>query len=271
MAHVRGKPLSSAILYLAIVVIWACILVPRWVRRTHLVVRESPKPADLDEELTPEVPGSGIDAAAAMISETLGEAPRRMATGFLRSLRESSESSPGSTDPPESVAYQSVTYQSVAYRSAAYESTAHESAARQSAAAQSAAGGGQPLVLVRPQIGRGRILQARRRMMTTLVTLAIAAVACAASGLTSAWVCLPPAGMLGMYVLLLREAARCDAESAHRHLEASRARAVQQRAHQASEAAREPERTAQIIDISRRVGDQLYDQYADATVRAVGD
>jgi hypothetical protein len=256
MAHVGGKPLSSAILYLAIVVIWASILVPRWVRRTHLVVREPPKPADLDEDLTSEVPDSGIDAAAAMISDRLAEVPQRMATSFLRSLRDSSGSSTGSTDPPVSATYQSVAYQSVAYRSAAY---------------RSAAGGGQPPVLVRPQIGRGRILQARRRMMTTLVALAIAAVVCAASGLTSAWVCLPPAGMLGMYVLLLREAARCDAESAHRHLEASRARAVRQRAHQAWEAAREPEPTAQIIDISRRVGDQLYDQYADATVRAVGD
>ena len=29
--------------------------------------------------------------------------------------------------------------------------------------------------------------------------------------------------------------------------------------------------SAQIIDISGRVGDQLYDQYADAEVRAVGD
>lgn len=249
--------MSSAILYLAIVVIWVCILVPRWVRRTHQVVRESPKPADLDEDLTSEVPSSGIDAAAAMISDRLAEVPQRMATGFLRSLRESSERWPGSTDPAGSVTYQSVqSVQSVAYQSVAY---------------RSAAGGAQPPVLVRPQIGRGRILQARRRMMTTLVALAIAAVACAASGLTSAWVCLPPAGMLGMYVLLLREAARCDAESAYRHLEASRARAVRQRAHQAWEAAREPEPTAQIIDISRRVGDQLYDQYADATVRAVGD
>ena len=31
------------------------------------------------------------------------------------------------------------------------------------------------------------------------------------------------------------------------------------------------EHGAQIIDISARLGDQLYDQYADATIRAVGD
>ena len=29
--------------------------------------------------------------------------------------------------------------------------------------------------------------------------------------------------------------------------------------------------SAEIIDISRRVGDQLYDQYTDAAHRAVGD
>ena len=36
-------------------------------------------------------------------------------------------------------------------------------------------------------------------------------------------------------------------------------------------AAHEPLPHAEIIDISGRVGDQLYDQYADAKLRAVGD
>jgi len=35
MTRGRGKPVSSAILYLAIVAIWACVLVPRWLRRPH--------------------------------------------------------------------------------------------------------------------------------------------------------------------------------------------------------------------------------------------
>src|ERR1700678_178000 len=29
----RGGPMSSALLYVAIVVIWACVLIPRWLRR----------------------------------------------------------------------------------------------------------------------------------------------------------------------------------------------------------------------------------------------
>ena len=34
-AGLRGRALSSAILYLAIVAIWAGVLVPRWLRRSH--------------------------------------------------------------------------------------------------------------------------------------------------------------------------------------------------------------------------------------------
>jgi hypothetical protein len=49
-------------------------------------------------------------------------------------------------------------------------------------------------------------------------------------------------------------------------------RADRERAYQA-EAPQAPEDqpSAEVIDISARVGDMLYDQYADAEVRAVGD
>jgi hypothetical protein len=125
-------------------------------------------------------------------------------------------------------------------------------------------------------------------MLTMLVTLAIAAAACTATRLTPVWICLPPAAMLGMYLLLLREAAHADAEFHRRRMDAAAAHAARQRAREA-QAAREAEQarrelaareawaaaeaqpTAQVIDISGRVGDQLYDQYADATMRAVGD
>jgi len=74
-----------------------------------------------------------------------------------------------------------------------------------------------------------------------------------------------------MYLLLLRETALADAEQARRRAALElRVQAARQRAQEVWEA-REQERSAQIIDISARVGDQLYDQYADATIRAVGD
>jgi len=73
--------------------------------------------------------------------------------------------------------------------------------------------------------------------------------------------------MLGMYLLLLREAALADAEQARwRAAEDQRVLAARRRV-----PAEPEEQGAQIIDISARLGDQLYDQYADATIRAVGD
>jgi hypothetical protein len=113
-------------------------------------------------------------------------------------------------------------------------------------------------------------MRARRRMLTILVGLTVFTLGLTGLGLTSWWICVPPAGMLVFYLLLLREIAMAEAENAARHRQAQTARAARQRAREAWAAAH-PEPTAQIIDISSRVGDQLYDQYEDATVRAVGD
>jgi hypothetical protein len=100
--------------------------------------------------------------------------------------------------------------------------------------------------------------------------------------------------MLGGFVLLLREAARIDTErawaAAWRDSRRTGAEAAadggleDQQAGPADSAqagaaeiqagvpgAQIALPSAQIIDISGRIGDQLYDQYADAEVRAVGD
>jgi hypothetical protein len=66
-------------------------------------------------------------------------------------------------------------------------------------------------------------------------------------------------------------AAIADADQARRRAATDlRVQVARERA-DAAAMEREEEPSAQIIDISARVGDQLYDQYADATVRAVGD
>ena len=123
-----------------------------------------------------------------------------------------------------------------------------------------------------PRLSRSRVLQARRRLLTMLVLLAAAAGACAALKLTEWWTCIPPAVMLGMYLLLLREAAVADAERARWRADLQyRAQLRRERAYRAEQAAAE-QPSAEVIDISGRVGgDMLYDQYADAAVRAVGD
>lgn len=137
---------------------------------------------------------------------------------------------------------------------------------------------------------RGMILQARRRMFVMITILTAGAVGMAGTHMAASWVIIPPGMMLGGFMLVLREAARSDAARARRLAATARAgvgraeagfeRAVRQDAVEGVVAAEaspapvaEPEPTwsAKIIDISARLGDQLYDQYADAAVRAVGD
>jgi hypothetical protein len=128
---------------------------------------------------------------------------------------------------------------------------------------------------------RGMIIQARRRMLVMITILAAGAVAMAATHVAAWWVVIPPGTMLGGFILLLREAARSDAARTRQVAAPARAeRPVRPEAAErvvAAEVARvpvaEPEPTwsAEIIDISARLNDQLYDQYADAAVRAVGD
>ena len=138
------------------------------------------------------------------------------------------------------------------------------------------------------QSQRGMILQARRRMFVMITILTAGAVGMAATHMAASWVIVPPGMMLGGFMLVLREAARSDSARARRLAATARAgagragaeRTVRQDAVEVVVAAEatpapvaEPEPTwsAEIIDISARLGDQLYDQYADAAVRAVGD
>jgi hypothetical protein len=220
---------SSAILYLAIVAIWAFMLVPRWLRRSHTV------------------PAADTDAPA----ETEQQA-QAQADPDEDQPEPDTAPIPAVTGPPAD---------------APERPSAPASAYAEAAAASPS-----------PSLKRAKVLQARRRLLTTLILLAVAAASCTALKLTSGWVCVPPAGMLGMYLLLLREAALADAENARwraqqTHAARQRALAQAQARDEARQAwaARTPQPTAQVIDISARLGDQLYDQYADATMRAVGD
>jgi hypothetical protein len=135
---------------------------------------------------------------------------------------------------------------------------------------------------------RPRVVAARRRMLIMLGSLTVVALGMVTIGLAAWWVALPPIAMLGGYLMLLREASRMDAEqallradAAHREEKqaerAERVAAARERAEARAEAERvaaerrlEEEQSARIIDISGRVKDELYDQYADEK-RAVGD
>jgi len=170
--------MSSAILYLAIVAIWACVLIPRWLKRDSArgaaapVTQEPPVPAE--GRLDPvDADMSGLDADEAADED---DAPHQ--SRFFTPARE--------------------------------PLTAEES--------------------------RRRMLAARRRLLLMLLGLEIAAVALAILRLAAVWVVVPPSLMLGGYLLLLREAAKADAEQAQYEAEAA-ARAAEQARAQA-EAAR---------------------------------
>jgi hypothetical protein len=133
---------------------------------------------------------------------------------------------------------------------------------------------------------RARMVRGRRRMLWMLISLTAAAAGLVYLRLAAWWIVIPPVALLGSYLLVLREAAHADAEA--RELLAVQARhARKAEARRKAEAApgrttgtsvaaglvpdsAETDPSAEIIDISERVGDELYDQHADAKLRAVG-
>jgi hypothetical protein len=239
--------LSSAILYLAIVAIWAGVLVPRWLRPAQVVARKA-------------------DARQA----DARPADARLADTPMADIRRRAEAAePGADSDPDTEPIPAVRLE-------------HDHPMRRAGSSRAAQ--------------RRMILQARRRMLVMITILTAGAVGLLAVHLAAWWVVLPPGTMLGGFLLVLREAARTDATRSRRlTAEAVAARPVRQdaaedvvaaetvaaetaptetvaaRADRVLVAAPEPTRSAEIIDISARYGDQLYDQYADAAVRAVGD
>jgi hypothetical protein len=146
---------------------------------------------------------------------------------------------------------------------------------------------------------RAQIVRGRRRMLWLLLVLTAVGVGLAYLRLAAWWVMIPPTVLLAGYLLLLREAAHADAEARARHdLAHTRgeapakagapagagaragagtragAGAATEAAAAGTEAEIPVEETgprADVIDLSEHVNDQLYDQYADAKLRAVGD
>jgi hypothetical protein len=231
--------LSGAILYLAIVAIWAVVLVPRWLRPRSAPPQPVPVPVeDADpgwrDPVNPGQDTAGTWTASISGPETEGEhAPRADADG-----------APAEDRPQEQEAAPS------------------------------------------PGGRRTEVVKARRRMLTALIALTVIAGALAVTRTNAYWILIPPATLLSGYLLLLRKFTQFDAQRARaaqlRH--AGQARTAQEPAasqepvpaaagpgHQPVPDVAAASNGAEIIDISGRVGDQFYDQYADMADRAVGD
>ena len=228
--------MSSVFLYVGIVAIWAFVMVPAWLRHHHAQQQAADDSGDAPES------GDNADSEYEQQDEA-GE--------YGAAEPEYAGPQPADSEPADANGEQWLA-------APAYPDPARSPSRR--------AGRARPL-------SRSKVLQARRRLLTLLVLITIVAATCTALRLTPWWACAPPAVMLVTHLLLLREAALADAEQARRRadIEARQWAAYErERAREAAwEADEEP--SAEIIDISARVGDQLYDQYADAEVRAVGD
>jgi hypothetical protein len=206
--------LSSAILYVAIVAIWAVVLIPRWLRRDTSAPASVPVPVPASAPAPAPAPEE-TRAEEVAVEEEPAPRPRR------RADREDAGAS---------------------QRTVSEEGREHR-----------------------------RVVAARRRLLLLLIALTVGSGLLAYAGMAAWWVIVPPSTMLAGYLLLLREAAKADAE--RRSAEGARAR--DQTAPEARVAPPVPavEAEAEVITISASHAPQeeIYDQYADAKLRAVGD
>ena len=232
--------MSGAILYLAIVAIWAVVLVPRWLHPRPAPPQPVPVPAEDADADWRDPADPGQDAAAAWTVGTVIPDTE-------------SEHAPGA-DAGEP------------------EDGATEDEPKEPAAAPS------------PISRRAEVVKARRRMLTTLITLTVIVIGLAATRVDAYWIIIPPVVLLSGYLLLLRKFTQLDAERSHRAARirhAARVRTDQEPStpqvpaaggdHESGPDAPSAPGDADIIDISGRIGDQVYDQYSDAANRAVGD
>ena len=252
----RGSALSSAILYLAIVGIWAVVLVPRWLRPRSAQPQPTEQFAEQSAEPLTAPPAEQLTAPRV---ETLTAPPAEPLTAPPADAQRDEEAEPAPDEAP---------------------------AGKEP---------GEPVPAPpSPATRRADILRARRRILGMILALTTGAVGLAVTGIAASWVVIPPAMLLAGFIVLLREASRCDAERARRTLRTHRvttaavagqetvsfrddvaARPYQEPAGPAPAVAEatdaESPPNAQVIDISARVSDQVYDQYSDAAERAVGD
>ncbi|HET9895175.1 MAG TPA: hypothetical protein VFQ44_09595 [Streptosporangiaceae bacterium] len=279
--------MSDSILYLAIVAIWAGFLIPAWVRRPHAARADGE--SDL-AEYEADAEGAGeeqllVSASAAAYVSAEAETDACAAASPRNSAPHMGAEASVPVHNGNSMYRDDVHSHNYAHPDANAASSGTRAASLDARTGSPDRGHSQ---------SREQMMRARRRMLTILAGLVFITGLFVMAGLVQWWICVPPIAMLVLYVLLLREIAMADAELAAKkraweagqaakarteasvgartevRTEASAGQRDWKRSHLVWEA-EQAEPSAQIIDISSRVKDQLYDQYADAAVRAVGD
>ena len=240
--------MSSAILYVAIVAIWAGVLIPRWLRRDSAAGGRGSEDLSTAEAK----PEAAEEPAAA-------PAPRRR------------EDAAGREAPPARIVRPVRREEQVVERVPARPEP--QAAGSQAAGSLAEVPSGGP----REQDHR-RVVSARRRLLGMLLVLAIGSGWLAYTKMAAWWVIVPPTVMLLGYLGMLREASKADAERRElartRAAAAAAAAATAKSAAPPAAAAPAPVPDAEVIDIAASLtvaGHKFYDQYADAKLRAVGD
>jgi hypothetical protein len=245
-------------LYLAIVAIWACFLIPAWLRRPG-----AGQVTTADDGAADYYQGEWADGYDPDYAAQAG-----YPAGYMTA-----------TESDEAASYGAAGYAEVSRRTDEYDENVPDDWAETGPRTAAGAATGRAGAARRRSQGRQQMMRARRRMLAILIVMTAVPSAFAYLGDVKWWISAPPAAMLVLYVLLLREIALADTELSMKR-NAWMARQAQYRARQeraryyaraTARAEGAAEHGAQIIDISARVGDQLYDQYDDAAFRAVGD
>jgi hypothetical protein len=212
---------SSAILYVAIVAIWACVLIPRWLRRGASGVSHEAVPGDA-------VPSDAVSGDAVSGDAVSGDAVS------------------GDAVSGDAVSGDAVFGETVARRADPREAVPAPAEVRGDSAEWREEPADEALTEDAPppltsEESRQRMLKARRRLLGMLFALETAAIGLAVLHLAALWVVIPPSVMLAGYMLLLREAAHADTERAERERKAAEARArAEERALARARAAQRP-------------------------------
>ncbi|GHE36866.1 hypothetical protein GCM10017673_44270 [Streptosporangium violaceochromogenes] len=243
--------MSSVLLYLAIVLMWLCVLVPMWLRRdrgTAVEFYEGAEPYAADERTVEHGPGEEMPVPVP------GSSPSRASSSGGASPAASSPSVlPSPAPPPPRV---SARLPSGAGAEADTDGAAEIRPRRASAGR-------------RPGAGRRRALRMAKRRRLTLwcVLLLLTSAVTAALQAIPWWGVTPSVVLLGLYLAILRTSVRVDTER-RRVVAQARAERLRRARRRAEERTRRP--AAQVIDLSVH-RDELFDQYAAPPRRAVGD
>ena len=243
--------MSSAILYVAIVAIWAGVLIPRWLRRDTSASEQA-----IDETSAPaEVPDDPPGAEERPRRPRPRPRPREDDAPRARRPVVREDAGVGREDAGVGREDAGVGREDAGVAEADREETGEQEHAR--------------------------VLSARRRLLGLLLALTVGSAALAVTRTAAWWVIMPPTVMLVGFLGLLREASKADAE--RRELLLARAVEAAAAAHAEAEAAPVavpvpvPAPDAEIIkfspaqNVAAEQDPEFYDQYADAKLRAVGD